>query len=742
MFAAPLQRSVRFVRRSALLALKSIGIGGSELPCIQQLDEEDCGAACLATVALAHGARLSVATIRDAIGTTADGTTLLGLRRGAESLGFHAQAARASEDVLEHLQEIPLPVICHWRGHHWVVLHALRGSHVIIADPAFGIRELERADFLAGWQDRILLVLEPDPARLTDQKPSHELGIKVFRRFLLPFRPLLGQVILLNAVIGILGLAMPLLMQVLTDDVLMRGDRAILAGLSIGLMLLFAFRSFLNLLQGHLVSYFGNKLQLQMVLHYGHRLLGLPISYFENHRSGEVVSRIGDIRHLNGLLSAVVLGLPSQLCVAVVSLLLMWIYNSWLTVVALLCYVIVLISNLLFLPGQTRLARELLAKSADNQGLLVELFRGIGILKSSAAVSQAWQEYQRNYGSLARFSWRALRLDLHQETSTALLGSLAGVVLLWCGSGYVISQQLSIGQLLAFSGMGANVFAFLTAISSITQEVLRADVVVKRLADVMERSAEIDSHSGVHHVPLPPDTEIRCDRLGFHHPGRRLLLDQLTVQIPGGLATALVGESGCGKSTLTKLIAGIYTPQSGSIHYGPYSRSDLSLESLRTQVVLVPQDTTLFNRSIFDNFRFVHPGVSLEEVVSVCRITLADDFIRDLPDGYQTIVGEFATNLSGGQRQRLAIARALIGNPPVLILDESTSALDPVLEQRLMDRLLPYRKGRTTVFISHRPSMILRADWLIFLEEGRVREQNSPEQLAQSYFLKSFLSAA
>jgi len=507
-------------------------------------------------------------------------------------------------------------------------------------------------------------------------------------------------------------------------------------------MLLFGFRSLLALLQGHMVSYFGNKLQLQMVLHYGHRLLGLPITYFENHRSGEVVSRIGDIRHLNGLLSAVVLGLPSQFCVAVVSLVLMWIYNPLLTVAALACYVIVLICNLFFLPAQTRLTRQLLAKSADNQGLLVELFRGINILKSSDATSQAWQEYQSNYGSLARFSWKALRLDLHQETFTSLLGSLAGVGLLWYGSGFVIAQQLSIGQLLAFSGMGTNIFVFLTAISSLTQEILRADVVVKRLADVMEREPEQESHSGVHRVVLPMGVDITCDRVGFHHPGRRLLLDHLSVHIPGGRVTALIGESGCGKSTLTKLISGIYVPQSGSIHYGPYSSSDLSLESLRRQVVLVPQDTTLFNRTIYENFRFVHPGVSLEQVVEVCRVSLADEFIRELPDGYQTVVGEFATNLSGGQRQRLAIARALIGNPPVLILDESTSALDPVLEQRLMDRLLPYRKGQTTIFISHRPSMILRADWLILLEEGRVREQNSPDQLSQSYRLQPFLVSA
>ena len=742
MFAAPLQRTVRLARQSLLSRLKVIRRRRADYPCIHQLDEEDCGAACIATVAAFHGAQWSLSMIRDAIGTTAEGTTLLGLRRGAETLGFHAQAARAGDDFLEHLQEIPLPVICHWRGHHWVVLHGQHDRFIVVADPALGVLHLDRSDFLAGWHDRILLVLEPDQARISQQPNKQELGLKVFRHFLEPFRPLLGQVILLNAVIGVLGLAMPLLMQVLTDDVLMRGDSGLLAGLSVGLMLLFGFRSLLALLQGHMVSYFGNKLQLQMVLHYGHRLLGLPITYFENHRSGEVVSRIGDIRHLNGLLSAVVLGLPSQFCVAVVSLVLMWIYNPLLTVAALACYVIVLICNLFFLPAQTRLTRQLLAKSADNQGLLVELFRGINILKSSDATSQAWQEYQSNYGSLARFSWKALRLDLHQETFTSLLGSLAGVGLLWYGSGFVIAQQLSIGQLLAFSGMGTNIFVFLTAISSLTQEILRADVVVKRLADVMEREPEQESHSGVHRVVLPMGVDITCDRVGFHHPGRRLLLDHLSVHIPGGRVTALIGESGCGKSTLTKLISGIYVPQSGSIHYGPYSSSDLSLESLRRQVVLVPQDTTLFNRTIYENFRFVHPGVSLEQVVEVCRVSLADEFIRELPDGYQTVVGEFATNLSGGQRQRLAIARALIGNPPVLILDESTSALDPVLEQRLMDRLLPYRKGQTTIFISHRPSMILRADWLILLEEGRVREQNSPDQLSQSYRLQPFLVSA
>jgi ATP-binding cassette subfamily B protein len=515
-----------------------------------------------------------------------------------------------------------------------------------------------------------------------------------------------------------------------------------LASLSIGLMLLFGFRSLLNLLQGHMVGYFGQKLQLQMVMHYGQRLLGLPIRYFESHRSGEVVSRISDIQHLNSLMTQVVLGLPSQLCIAIVSLLFMWTYSPLLTLAALTCYCVVLISNLCFLPAQQKLSRQLLVKTADNQGFLVELFRGISVLKTTDATVQAWEEYQRNFGRLAHLSWSALRLDLKESTITGLLGSITSIALLWYGSSFVIHQQLSIGQLLAFNGMGANVLGFLAGLSAISQEILRADVVIKRMADVLEREPESAANAGKHSVTISGHDDLVCDHVTFHHPGRRPLLDALSLRIPGGVTTALIGESGCGKSTITKLIAGLYSLQQGSIHYGPFSSIDLDIDVLRRQVVLVPQDSIMFNRSIYDNFAFAHPHIDFSQVVEACRLALADEFIRELPEGYQTILGEFGANLSGGQRQRLAIARAIIGNPSVLILDESTSALDPVLEARLMDNLLSKRHGLTTLLISHRPSVIMRSDWIIYLEKGRVKEQNYPSALRDSSHVSPFLVAA
>ena len=714
--------------------------GGTRIyPCVRQFDEEDCGAACMATVAASYGAHYALSHVRDVVGTTGNGTTLLGLRRGAESLGFRAQAAKADPQLIDQLDQVPLPLICHWHGNHWVVLHASKGDLLVVADPAIGLVELDHQTFLKGWTDCVVLVLEPDPARFNRSEHAPQTGLHVFRQFLTPFRPLLTQAIALNSVIGLLGLSMPLLMQILTDDVLIRGDSNLLASLSLALMLLFVLRGLLSFLQGHMVGYFAQKLQLQMTMHYGHRLLALPLRYFENRRSGEVVSRISDIQHLNSLMTDVVLALPSQLCIALVSLLFMWTYNAWLTLAALACYLVVIVANLVFLPAQAQLARNLLAKGADNQGHLVELFRGMSVLKCSDATSQAWQEYQRNIGKLTHLSWLSLRLDLKESTLTTLLGSLSGLALLWYGSSFVIQQQLSIGQLLAFNGMGANVLAFLTGIAAVSQEILRADVVLKRMSEVLSEPPEQQIHAGIHSVELPNDADIVCDKISFHHPGRRELLDRFSLHIPGGITTAIIGESGCGKSTLMRLVAGIDQPQSGSILYGPYSGRDLDINNLRKQVVLVPQESVLFNRSICDNFRFAHPDATFDQIVEACRISLADEFIRDLPEGYQTVVGEFGANLSGGQRQRLAIARALLTRPPILILDESTSALDPVLENRLLDQLLSLRQGQTTLFISHRPSMILRADWIVYLEAGQVKVQNHPAQLRTNRHVSPFL---
>ena len=714
-----------------------------EFACIRQFSEEDCGAACIATICEQHGRQLSLGKVREAVGTMTNGTTLLGLKRGAEQLGLIARAAKADSTLLESIEELPLPVICHWNGNHWVVLHGRdQDRQLIVADPAVGIRKLSEIDFLRHWQNGILLLVEPDPARfqqadIDETRP----GLWVFGQFITPFKGLLMQALMLNIVIGSLALGMPVLMQILTDDVLVRGDTHMLTALSAGIMVLTALRYGLGWVQGQMVGHFGQKLQLQMILHYGQRLFRLPINYFESHRSGEVVSRISDIQRINELLTTIVTGLPSQFCIAAISLLWMLSYSVPLAMAAVACYAAVVVCNLSFLPLLQKKTKQLLVGAADNQGYLVEVFRAATVLKTTEATPQAWQEYQRNFGRLARLSWAGTQLRLSESTTTGLLGGIGSIALLWYGSNFVINSDLSIGQLLAFNGMGANVLAFLTGLSAISQEAITASVVLRRLSEVMEREPEDQHKERRHYAGISADAPIRCQNITWHYPGRRALLDDFTLEIPGGVTTALIGQSGCGKSSISKLIAGFYPPEHGTIHYGPFSSQDLTLECIRRQVVLVPQESHFFNRSIYENFVFSHPGISFTEVVEACRLALADEFIHELPDGYGTVLGEFGANLSGGQRQRLALARALINDPPVLILDESTSALDPVLEQRLMNQLLNHRQRKTTIMVSHRPSVILRADWIIYIDQGKVKQQDQPSALKESLLVSPYLKA-
>ncbi|GAA6616441.1 hypothetical protein NUACC26_022440 [Scytonema sp. NUACC26] len=256
-----------------------------------------------------------------------------------------------------------------------------------------------------------------------------------------------------------------------------------------------------------------------------------------------------------------------------------------------------------------------------------------------------------------------------------------------------------------------------------------AQIVIQRLTEVIDATPEDENDFKKPEAEIPPNADITCTNLNFHHAGRVDLLSDFSLTMTGGQVIALIGKSGCGKSTLAKMIAGLYSPQSGNIRYGIYNQQDLSLECLRQQVVLVPQEPHFWSRSIIDNFRFSYPHISFEQIVRACQIAGADEFISKLPDKYQTVLGEFGANLSGGQKQRLAIARAIVTEPPILILDESTGALDPVSEAQVLDKLLYYRTGKTTIMISHRPKVIQRADWIVLLELGRVKIQGTPQEL-------------
>ncbi|EHC12802.1 peptidase domain-containing ABC transporter [Fischerella thermalis] len=698
---------------------------------VLQHSKEDCGAACLASITKYYGRNFTLNQIREVVGTGQFGTTLLGLKRGAERLGFNARPVKTSPEVLKRINEAPLPAIIHWKGHHWVVLYGKKGKKCVVADPAVGLRYLSPQDLAEGWADWLMLLLEPDPIRFYAQE-NHRIGsFWGFFKRIWNFRGILAQALPLNCLLGLLALASPFLLQILTDDVLVRGDTKLLTTIAIAVVVMNVISSSLSWVQSNLIAHFAQRLQLGLVIEFGRQILQLPLSYYETHRSGEIVSRLQDIHQINQLVSQVVVILPNKLFVAIISLGFMAFYSHKLTILALVISILMVISTVIFQPSLQQKTREVLVTESEVQGVLVETFKGAITLKNTTALPQFLDELQSRFGRISTLKLSTIQISINNNIFSNLVSGIGSVVLLWFGGNLVINpdENLSIGQLLAFNSMNGNFINLIATLITFVDEFTRVKTATQRLTEVIDTTPENQGDETKQFATISGDADITCSNISFHYPGQLELLEDFSLTIPGGKNIAIIGKSGCGKSTLAKIIAGLYSIKSGNIRLGIYNLEDLCLDCLRQQVILVPQDAHFWNRSIIENFRLGAPYLTFEQIVRASQVTEADDFISKLPNKYQTIVGEFGANLSGGQRQRLAIARAIVTDPPVLILDESTSGLDPVSEARVLDRLLKHRHGKTTILISHRPQVINRADWIVLLDQGKLKIQGSLVQL-------------
>ncbi|MBE9233519.1 peptidase domain-containing ABC transporter, partial [Cuspidothrix issatschenkoi LEGE 03284] len=422
---------------------------------IKQHSEEDCGAACLAAIAKYYGQTFTLNRVREAVGTGQFGTTLLGLKRGAEILGFKASPVKTSPEILDKIKEAPLPAIIHWQGNHWVVLYGKKGKKFLIADPAVGMRYLSKEDIKEAWTDWLLLLVEPDPIRFFTQKQDKIGGFWRFFTRVWIYRGILFQALPLNLVLGILSLASPFLLQILTDDVLVRGDTKLLTTVVIAVVVMNIISYSLSFVQSNLIAHFAQRMQLGLVLEFGRQILRLPLTYYEARRSGEVVSRLQDIDQINQLIAQVIVGLPSQFFIAIISLGFMFFYSWKLTSVALLVSVVMTISTFIFQPTLQQKTNELLVTEAETQGVLVETFKGALTLKTTASGRQFWDELQNRFNRLARLTFQTMQIGIINNTFSGFVSGIGSVILLWFGGYLVINQaeNLSIGQLLAFNSM-------------------------------------------------------------------------------------------------------------------------------------------------------------------------------------------------------------------------------------------------------------------------------------------------
>lgn len=696
---------------------------------VNQPREEDCGIACIAMIARHYGQKVTLSRVRELVGTGQLGSSLLGLQQGSEALGFQARSGQATDDIFKRIHRLPLPAIMHWGRDHWVVFYGKEQNKYVIADPEVGIRYLGANDIQSNWGDGAMLLLVPDEAfyRLSTDKPSRLANI--FQQ-IWPYRISLAQVLIYGLFIGFLSLAIPFLIQFITDDVLIAGETHLLPQVATAVLGCFFIKNFLNLVQVTLVANIFQRLELGLTLEFGRKLLKLPLNFYETRRSGEFANQLKDISRINDLIVDGAIQLPGLLFTAIVSLGCMAFFYSYrLTFVSLLTAGLMLGATLILLPiFRTRLQR-LLSLKAKNQALLVEIFRGAVTFKTTTAQPQLWKEMQGRFGNLASKKAHTVQLSCFASQLASLLSGIGHISVFWLGSSMVVEQELTLGQLLAFSIMSYSFLEFVSFLVKFSDKFMEVTTSVQQFDDVIDVSDESPDDWLKPLAEIPSDGNITFKQVNFHYPGRYNLLETFSLKIPGGKSSALVGASGSGKSTIAKILAGLHPYQSGEVVVGPHNLRDLSTECVRQQIVLVSQTTHFWSRSILENFQLCAPKANYNEIVAACCITGADAFIEELPDGYLTTLGEFGSNLSGGQLQRLAIARALVLKPAILILDESTSALDPLSEAELLHNLLAHRKGHTTVLISHRSSVNRIVDWVTVINDGEAHVAGSPDYL-------------
>jgi HlyB family type I secretion system ABC transporter len=693
-------------------------------PHIEQQSSADCGAACLAMISRYWGKSVSINYLRELIGVGRSGASLKNMALAAESLGYHARPVRAS---LNKVMEQKNPWIAHWQGDHYVVVYRVKGNKFLVADPAKEKSEISRSEFLACWTGFALLL---DPTENLDQAPTQKRSLSRFFSLLLPYRSISIIVILASFLIQILGLISPLFTQIILDRVVVSRSQSTLNVLVVGMLMFGVLSIGLTSIRSYLLSYLSNRLDLTMIGGFINHALNLPLKFFESRRVGDIITRVQENQKIQQFLIQNVLLSWLDFLTGFIYLGLMLYYNWQLTALILMLIPPIVILTLAATPLLRKISRERFNATADQNSSLVEMMTGIATVKAVTAEKDLRWRWEEQLTRQLNIQFKGQKLAINLGLFSGLINSIGGAALLWYGATLVIRGELSIGQYVAFNMMKGYIISPVLVLVGLWDELQEVLISVERLNDVFEAKSE-EPHKANKLVLPKLRGDLELDNVTFRYDSEEEsnILQNISLKIKAGQTVAVVGRSGSGKSTLVKLLQGMYQPINGDILIDGHNLKHISLNSLRSQMGIVPQDCFLFSGTILENITLYRSDFTLEQVIATAQLAEAHTFIQGMPLGYNTKVGERGDNLSGGQRQRIAIARAFIGNPPILILDEATSSLDTESERRFQENLTRLTRQRTTIIIAHRLSTVRNADCIVVLDRGLIVEQGTHDEL-------------
>ncbi|MET0571744.1 MAG: peptidase domain-containing ABC transporter [Pedobacter agri] len=695
---------------------------------IKQHDVTDCGAACLASISIHYGLDLPIARIRQYAGTDKKGTNVLGLIEASARLGFYAKGVKASFD---NLFTIPTPVIAHVNHNnlaHYIVIYKVTEDYVEVMDPAYGeMQRLTPDEFRQKWTGVLIMLLPGDDFTAGTERISLE---KRFLYLLMPHKSILIQVLIGAIFYTILGLSTSIFLQKIVDNVLPEGNTNLLNLMGTVMIIIILLQIFINYAKTLLTIKTGQQIDARLILGYYKHLLKLPQAFFDTMRVGEIISRMNDAVKIRAFINDVLVGFAVNVFILIFSFALMFTYYWKLALIMLtvvpLYALVYYISNRLNKTTQ----RQLMEKSAELENQLVESVNSVSTIKRFGLENFSNLKTEIRFINLLKTVYTSGTNSLLVGNASGFISSTFAVILLWAGASFVLQNLITPGELLSFYAIIGYFTGPVISLIGMNKVFQDARIAADRLFEIMDLEREKTENK----TDITPDMigDIEFRKVNFRYGTRVTVFDGFDLHVPKGKITAVVGESGSGKTTLLSLLQNIYPLQSGNIMIGEFDINYITNESLRKLVAVVPQDVHLFAGNVIENIAVGEMEPDMKKIVRICAQLHIMDFIERLPNGFDTYLGENATNLSGGQRQRLAIARALYRDPEILILDEATSSLDSSSEEHIHHAISLLREqGKTIILIAHRLSTVVNADKIVVLKEGKLIEEGTHAELVE-----------
>jgi len=684
----------------------------------------DPGLAALVMLLRFHGIAANPEQIRHQLGMATVG--IGEMLRCAKDLGLKARSRKTS---WARLAATPMPAIAQLRDGGFVIIGRAGEDKALIQFPLSPRPEaIGRAEFEAIWDGRLVLMARR--AGLSDL--SHRFDIAWFVGAIAKYRRQLGEVLVASFFLQLFALISPLFFQVVIDKVLVHRSLSTLDVLIIGLVAISLFEATLGTLRTYVFSHTTNRIDAELGARLFRHLMALPIGYFQVRRAGDSVARVRELENIRSFLTGSALTLVIDLFFTFVFLAVMFWYAPFLTWVVLASFPFYIAISAGATPLFRRRLDEKFKRGAENQAFLVESVTGVETLKAMAVEPQMQRRWEEQLAGYVSASFRVLSLGNTASQAVQLVNKVVIAAILYFGAKLVIEGSLSVGELVAFNMLAGRVSQPVLRLAQMWQDFHQARLSVARLGDILNATPEAAYNPARAALPAIRG-EIAFERVGFRYriDGPEVLHD-VSFRVAPGQVVGVVGASGSGKSTLAKLIQRLYLPETGRVMIDGVDLAMVEPAWLRRQLGVVLQENVLFNRTVRENIALADPATPIDRIVAAAELAGAHDFILEMPEGYDTIIGERGSSLSGGQRQRIAIARALLMDPRILIFDEATSALDYESERVIQANMQQIAKGRTVIIIAHRLSTVRHSDRIITIDRGRIVEDGTHDELVRT----------